>query len=163
MDIKRQSNQAESHASPASVRPPIAPRRPIAFMVLTIIFILIMFGSILISAFVVKSTLTSEVSTPDRSKYQAVFMTNGQVYFGKLTGVTSHYQTLTDVYYLQVQQDVQPAPAAGSDSTISLTKLGEELHGPTDKMNIAQDQILFWEDLKDESAVAKAIEQYKSR
>jgi len=161
MDIKRQSNQSAAHVAP--VRPPIAPRHPIAFLALTVVFILIMFGSVLVAAFVVKTSIVVEGNTPDESKYQAVFMTNGQVYFGKLTDVTSNYQTLTDVYYLQVQQDVQPAKVDSTNSQISLNKLGSELHGPTDKMNIAESQILFWEDLKDDSAVVAAIKQYKSK
>ena len=77
---------------------------------------------------------------------------------------------MTDVYYLQVQQSVQPSttnPANTGDADqqpqVSLTKLGNELHGPTDKMHISKDQILFWENLKDESTVVKAIKEYKAK
>lgn len=102
---------------------------------------------------------------PDSSKFQAVFMTNGQVYFGKLTKLGSKYTELSKVYYLQVQQPVQPSSGAKAtkDSQVSLTKLGNELHGPTDKMNISSDQVLFWEDLKDDSTVVKAIKDYENR
>lgn len=100
------------------------------------------------------------VSDIDETKYQAVFMTNGQVYFGKLENPSRTYANLTDVYYLQVQQAVQPA-ATDEKSQVSLTKLGNELHGPTDKMHISRDQILFWENLKDDSTVVKAIKEYK--
>ena len=34
------------------------------------------------------------------SGYQAVFLTNGQVYFGKLSGAHKDYVTLNDIYYL---------------------------------------------------------------
>jgi hypothetical protein len=102
---------------------------------------------------------TSDIET---DKYQAVFMTNGQVYFGKLADVTHTYADLTDVYYLQVQQAVQPA-ATDQKSQVSLTKLGSELHGPTDKMHISRDQILFWENLKDDSTVVKAIKEYTTK
>src|SRR3989344_4528142 len=34
-------------------------------------------------------------------QYQAVFLTNGQVYFGKLSDVNSAYVSLQDIYYLQ--------------------------------------------------------------
>ena len=103
---------------------------------------------------------SAAASDIDTTKYQAVFMTNGQVYFGKLSNANRMYAHLTDVYYLQVQQAVQPA-ATDSKSQVSLTKLGSELHGPTDKMNISRDQILFWENLKDDSTVVKAIKEYK--
>ncbi len=39
-----------------------------------------------------------------RSEYQAVFLSNGQVYFGKLHNSGYQYK-LTDVYYLQVTED----------------------------------------------------------
>lgn len=43
---------------------------------------------------------------------------------------------------------------------ISLAKLGNELHGPEDKMFINSDQLLFWENLKDDGQVAKAISDF---
>lgn len=106
-----------------------------------------------------KGSSTSDI---EEGKYQAVFMTNGQVYFGKLADINKAYADLTDVYYLQVQQAVQPA-ATDQKSQVSLTKLGSELHGPTDKMHISRDQILFWENLKDDSTVVKAIKEYQKK
>ena len=40
--------------------------------------------------------------------FQAVFLTNGQVYFGKLANAKSQYPVLREVYYLQVTQPLQP-------------------------------------------------------
>lgn len=104
-------------------------------------------------------------SAIDKSKFQAVFLSNGQVYFGKLDSLKGDYLELSNVYYLQVQQSVQPAKEenAADKSQVSLTKLGKELHGPTDKMNIKADQVLFWEDLKDDSTVVKAIKNFESQ
>lgn len=91
-------------------------------------------------------------------QYQAVFLSNGQVYFGKLSNTNDHYVSLTDIYYLQVQQSVQPADKNSSDQPkVSLAKLGSELHGPEDQMQINRDQVLFWENLKDSSKVVTAI------
>jgi flagellar basal body-associated protein FliL len=105
-----------------------------------------------------------------RDKYQAVFLTNGQVYFGKLAGASSESMQLTDVYYLQVQQDVQgetgaeqaqaSAEATKDESQVSLAKLGNELHGPEDAMQINREQVLFWENLTDDSKVVSAIKQH---
>jgi len=91
------------------------------------------------------------------SQYQAVFLSDGQIYFGKLTGIGDEYATLEDIYYLQVQQEVQPDTTAQPQTQISLAKLGNELHGPEDEMFINVDQILFWENLKDDGQVAEAI------
>ncbi len=110
----------------------------------------------------VKGAVTGKLSG-----YQAVFLTNGQVYFGKVSDKTSAYVRLTDIYYLQVTQP----PLQGSQSQsqqqqqqpqISLVKLGKELHGPDDKMDINKDQILFIEDMMDDAKVVQAIREYKA-
>lgn len=97
----------------------------------------------------------------NKNEFQAVFLTNGQVYFGKLKNVDNNYLTLTDIYYLQVQQQVQPASSTSSNSQVSLAKLGNELHGPEDFMYVARDQVLFWENLKDSGKVVQAIDAYQ--
>lgn len=101
-----------------------------------------------------------------KDAYQAVFLTNGQVYFGKLKSTTGKYATMENIYYLQVEQAVQPStekPADNADqnNNVQLIKLGNELHGPEDSMQISSDQILFWENLKSDSKISKAISDYK--
>jgi hypothetical protein len=98
-------------------------------------------------------------------QFQAVFLTNGQVYFGKLSKIDSSYVKLTNIYYLQVQQTVQPSSNSSSNANnqqVSLAKLGGELHGPEDVMYISRSQVLFWENLKTDGKVAKAISDYVS-
>ncbi len=105
---------------------------------------------------------------PIKSKqYQALFLTNGQVYFGKISKVDNSYVKLMDIYYLQVQQPVQPGAdpkaAQQSNQQVSLAKLGGELHGPEDVMYVSRSQVLFWENLKDDGKVTKAIKDYKTQ
>jgi|ERR1700683_114730 len=96
-------------------------------------------------------------------QFQAVFLTNGQVYFGKFTQINSSYVKLTDIYYLQVQQTVQPSSSSSNNNQqVSLAKLGGELHGPEDEMFISRDQVLFWENLKNSGKVVQAIDKYQS-
>src|SRR6185503_8476103 len=87
----------------------------------------------------------NNMMSPDgvkKNQYQAVFLTNGQVYFCKLDKVTADYAECNDIYYLQVQQSVQPDnKASDKDPQVSLAKLGSELHGPEDQMKINRDQI----------------------
>lgn len=90
-------------------------------------------------------------------EYQAVFLDNGQVYFGKLERSRSDFYTLTDVFYLQ------SGIAVEQESNLSLTKLGSEAHGPEDRMEINKDHILFIEDMKNDSKVVQAIQEYKSK
>lgn len=107
----------------------------------------------------------SAAAQPKASGYEAVFLTNGQVYFGKMSGSDSDYVTLNDIYYLQVgpqQGSATAATASSSQQSISLVKLGNELHGPVDQMHISRAQILFYEDLKTDGQVVKAILQDKA-
>jgi hypothetical protein len=99
----------------------------------------------------------------DSSKYQAVFFTNGQVYFGKLKPFNSEYLKLTEIYYLQTQTGEEATNLQSTDeqNNVQLIKLGNEIHGPEDEMMISKDQILFYENLKTDGNVAKSIEQFK--
>jgi hypothetical protein len=98
-----------------------------------------------------------------KDRMQAVFLNGGQVYFGKIRALNNKYVGVTDIYYLRVNQQVQPKSGASADQQqdISLVKLGCELHGPQDQMLINRDQVVFWENLKTDGQVAKAVEQYK--
>jgi len=112
----------------------------------------------------------NENTQVNTKEYQAVFLTNGQVYFGKLADLGHRYVTITDIFYLQVQQDTPGTNklhyASGDAATgaqLSLAKLGSELHGPEDKMSVSSDQILFWENLKSDSKVVQAIQRYQNQ
>lgn len=106
-------------------------------------------------------------TAPKAGEYQAVFLTNGQVYFGKLADDGDRYITLTDIYYLQVNQpqiqgSQQTTQQAQQQPQLQLVKLGNELHGPVDEMHINRDQVLFFEDMKADGKVAQAIKEYKA-
>ena len=102
----------------------------------------------------------SEAKYLDKDKYQAVFLNGGQVYFGKVGEFNSKYMTLSDIYYLRVNQQVQPGSTQTSND-VSLAKLGNELHGPEDEMVINRSEVQFWENLKADGQVVKAITEYK--
>lgn len=99
----------------------------------------------------------------DTSKYQAVFLDSqdGQVYFGRLEVYNQRLYRLTDIFYVRVEQPIQPE---GQDqqqqANISLAKLGNELHGPQDAMYIARDKVLYWENLKEDGQVVTAITEF---
>ena len=96
--------------------------------------------------------------------WQAVFLTNNQVYFGHF-----YYRpfisttTLKDIYYLQITQPLQPQGDIQPQPEFKIIKLGSEIHGPKDKMVIPKSQILFWENLRDDSLVVKAILENKNK
>jgi len=108
-----------------------------------------------------------------RDQYQAVFLSNGQVYFGHLTPVGQAYFRLEDVYY--IRQDVQNTDASkntndsttnanGSEggSQFSVIRLGEEIHQPQNLMILNKDDVMFWENLQPNSRVIDAIAQEKA-
>jgi hypothetical protein len=103
------------------------------------------------------------------SDYSAVFLTNGQVYFGKINTLTDQELDIDSIYYLQVDQQKDLSQSGSNSSTnaansnISLVKLGNELHGPNDRMRINRNQVLFTESLKDDSKVVSAIKNYQSK
>jgi hypothetical protein len=142
-------------------------RRPLKRILLPIIGIII----ILVVAFFAWSTFSKGSSTAaaiDSSKYQAVFFTNGQVYFGKLQSFNDQYLKLTDIFYLQAQSTdsktgTNPqSTASDQSSNVQLIKLGNEVHGPEDQMVISKDQVLFFENLKPDGKVAQSIDKYKA-
>lgn len=109
---------------------------------------------------------------PNPKLYQAVFLGNQQVYFGKIKKMTRGSIVLTDIFYLQVVQeplqgnDASGQPAQQGQTTepaINLVKIGSEIHGPTDKMVIPKTSIVFWEDLKADGTVSKAIAEFKAK
>jgi hypothetical protein len=103
----------------------------------------------------------SESREVNGDKYQAVFLTNNQVYFGKITDLNNEYIVLTDVFYIETPSQSQ-ASATQSNQNYTLRKLGtSELHSPEDKMVINREQVTFWENLKDSSQVVTKIKEYK--
>lgn len=96
----------------------------------------------------------------DRTRYQAVFLGSGQVYFGKIRSISGQYLSLTDIYYLNgAGPDINLSDPA-SQGSVSLVKLGCELHKPEDKMTINRTGVSFWENLQPDGEVSKAIDEY---
>lgn len=122
---------------------------------------------LLAALFLFRGNLMKWGRSDDSSKtYQAVFLSNGQVYFGHISDIMSKNITLTDIFYLQVTpaQGSQQSTQANTNQSqqLQLVKLGSELHGPEDKMHINRDHVLFYENLKKDGKVVKAIEEYKA-
>ena len=110
-------------------------------------------------------THKSATTAIDTSKYQAVFFTNGQVYFGKLSPLSDESMKLTDIYYLQTPSSstdkANPQQTSTDQSNVQLIKLGSEIHGPEDEMIISKQQVLFYENLKTDGKVAQSIASYQ--
>mgnify|MGYP001615651210 CR=1 FL=1 len=96
----------------------------------------------------------------DGVKFQAVFLVNGQSYFGHLKEDSKEYATLSEIYYIKTDQ-LSPTSKTAPQPQLSLVKLGSEIHGPEDVMYIPKIQIAFWENMRDDSSVVQLIKQQK--
>jgi hypothetical protein len=94
-----------------------------------------------------------------RAQYQAVFLTNGQTYFGRYYDRFGAYAKIEDVYYLQQGQ----ATDSGGTTDTRIIRRGHELHEPSARMLIPKSAILFVEDLTDSSQIAQFMQRDASR
>jgi hypothetical protein len=90
-----------------------------------------------------------------RAQYQAVFLANGQTYFGRYYDRLGAYAKIEDVYYLQQVQGSDPNAAPDN----KILRRGQELHEPTSRMLIPKSAILFVEDLTDASPIAQFMQR----
>jgi len=97
----------------------------------------------------------------DSSKWQAVFLNNGQVYFGHLDEAQKDYIHITNVFYLRAAQTLQPLSSSTPAPSFELVKLGGELHGPEDAIYLEKSSVLFWENMKPDSQVVQAIMNFQ--
>lgn len=93
----------------------------------------------------------------DHDRYQAVFLEDGKVFFGKLQNTQGSYLTLTKAYYTQGEGDDSDT----ASTSVKLVKVGDETYGPESTMSIQTNKVLFWQNLKGDSKVAKAIDAQK--
>jgi hypothetical protein len=96
---------------------------------------------------------TETMTTP----YQAVLLSNGSAYFGKLEGLGKPFPVLKEVYYVQSRQNPD------TKQTVNvLVKRGKEWHAP-DRMIINSSMIVFVEPVNPSSRVAQLIAEAKNQ
>jgi len=113
---------------------------------------LIMAAAILLAAWMTTRAHTVSFDKP----YQAVLLSNGQVYYGRLEGYGTSKPILREVYYVQVSTNPQT-----HESTNILLKRGHEWHEP-DRMYINPNQIMLVEPVGADSKVADLIRKLKT-
>lgn len=87
-----------------------------------------------------------------QERISAVFLLDGQAYFGHLEDVPwSGTIVLRDVYY------VNDASKVTTDLPVGLVKRGNELHQPVDVMYIRRDKVVAIERVTPTSPVGQAI------
>ncbi|MGA8573257.1 MAG: hypothetical protein ACLP7A_09205 [Desulfobaccales bacterium] len=90
------------------------------------------------------------------TEYQAIFLDNGQVFFGRLQDDGSSYLTLRDVFYIK-----REASPDKKEVKSILVKRGSEWHAP-DFMRINSRHIVFIEPVAPDSQVALLIREVEA-
>lgn len=174
MAINKMQNHFDSMESDDMMNP--APRRDKGMkkairLIVAIIMILVIAVIAVKACWMAIEVFSGDpIASVSSSDWQAVFLVNGQVYFGKVKAIGNKTLTLNNIYYLQVvtkplqrtQEGAANAADPNGNQELTLIKLGNEIHGPTDRMVINRDQIILTEKLKDKSRVVEAISKYVS-
>jgi len=120
----------------------------------TMVFLtLIILGLVVISC---RLDVKQKQITSSNDVYRAVFLDNGEVYFGKTYNGGKGYLRLNDVYYFKVGQvideNIQP--------DVQLMKLGSEIHQPKGFLDINRQHILFIQELSADSKILNLIQNF---
>jgi len=126
----------------------------IALAVLAVMALIVALGWYLWNLKPKVNALTNAVNSNKVSEsYYAVFLSNGQVYFGKMEKNDSEI-ILKNVFYLQAEKTDKT-----NSSEAKLVRLSDAAHGPKDEIFINRQQIVFYEELRQDSKIAQSIEQ----
>jgi len=117
--------------------------------------ILLVAGIIILVGIVVMLLLM--VIPVKQTSWQAVYATNGQMYFGHIVKDNGKVLVLKDVHYLQMQQVAATQEGEQPSQQLTVVKAGSEVYGPTGEMRINWDHIIFTQQLKADSQVIGAI------
>jgi hypothetical protein len=130
--------------------------RSFLLIVKVLIVLAVLYGGLVVSKYFLK---------PDQlaNDYVAVFLANGQVYFGKFDKKNEDELVMKEVYYLQNTNNGLYSSTSGElpKTGFTLVKLGQEIHGPEDFMYINKSQVLFYEYLRADSQLVETIKNYK--
>jgi len=157
-----------SHHHIAEVKQPSPSRFVLPAAVAAVVVVILL----IIAWFIWWSPRDNTATAINTKEYQALFLTNGQVYFGKLQAFNGGYFKLTDVFYLQSTQadtsntdskNPQQTEGNNTSNSVTITHLGsDQIHDPEDEMVVNKDEVLFFENIKSDGKVAQAIQSYKN-
>ena len=93
----------------------------------------------------------------DTSKYQIVYLVNGQAYFGKLQNTSGDFLVVRSAHIAQSVEGAEQGSADKPASQTTLIKATDQVYGPQDSIAIKSSQVAFWQNLRDDSKVSQAI------
>jgi len=93
------------------------------------------------------------------ARYQAVFLSNGQTYFGHYIERLGPYAKIENAFYIQQT----PAANENEAATSKIVRRGNEFHQPEPFVLLPKTAILFVEDLRTDSSVAQFMDRELGR
>ena len=118
-----------------------------------IISVLVLLVVLIIAGIWIGMWFTSQlqpVSPSGASPYTAVYMTTGDIYFGKYNRFPKPH--MTDVWFLQRTTD------QSNQQKFGIVPFANAFWGPVDTVNFNENQILFWANLRNDSQIVKVLE-----
>jgi hypothetical protein len=109
----------------------------------------------LLGLFIYLQEVRSLVQTDSAARYHAIFLTNGQVFFGHIIDARKQNIRLGDVYYIQTRMNPQT-----KETTNVLVLRGKEWHRPS-HTSINMQHVLWVEAVAEDSEVANLISKLK--
>ncbi len=95
-----------------------------------------------------------------KSSYQAIFLSNGQLYFGKISEMTNEYIKMENPHFLQLAQEPEEQVDPEVQPEMKLISIKDEFHKPKDFVLIEKSAVIFIEELRDVSQIADAIKNF---
>lgn len=101
----------------------------------------------------------SESQYVDGSKFQAVYLNDQEVFFGKIKTINSRFVDLQDVFSTNNPSALKAAATSKSASTTasSIVKPDCNAYGSYDEMIISRSDVRYWQNLRPDSQVVQAI------
>ena len=126
-------------------------------MINTVLIVLIVFIATAAGFFTISTLKHNSFS----ASFQVVVLDTGEVFFGTVKKNSKSAIELSNVYYLPIDASDLFSPQFNSNELFSVIKIGNELHGPEDSMFITKEHIVFMQNLKEDSRIVSAIEDYQ--
>ncbi|MEK7212497.1 MAG: hypothetical protein AAB686_02380 [Patescibacteria group bacterium] len=114
---------------------------------LILVFILIVIVIVILAVWLALVFVRPNESGP--SAYSAVYLSTGDIYFGKLSWLP--WPKMKEVWYLQRGVDQQNQPQLG------VARFKNAFWGPIDEIYLNPKEIIFWTSLRKDSQLTKAF------
>jgi flagellar basal body-associated protein FliL len=114
------------------------------------IIIIVIVALALWLGFVLAGMQSGSANPSAASPYSAVYLTSGDVYFGRLSWFPSPH--MTDVWFLERNQ------SQSGETQLAIAPMKSVFWGPVDEINFNPQEILFWTRLMNSSQVVQSIE-----